>query len=164
MPIGFLRQAPKIDIQFDDRQYRAGDEIRVRVVMQTDKPGLKIRRAVLELALENRYTHTRVGNVLDRGAYGSVSPRVPSPMVPSPFTQARFSEERVDRHVMGREELILDGVLRQRTQLFGATFTIKAPPVRRTMERRATYQLLVHMDIPRMRDVEVHKQVQVQIT
>lgn len=164
MPIGYFKAVPKVDIQFEDRQYRVGDELRVTVVMHTDKPGLKVTRAVLELALENRYTHTRTGQTLDVRAYGTVGANLAAPVTPSPFSKGRITEERVDRVVQGREELILNGALRQRSQMFRVDFTIQPPPVRRTMQRRATYQLLVHMDLPRMRDVEVHRRVSVQLT
>lgn len=162
MPIGYFRDAPKIDIKFDDRQYRPGEELRVTVVMHSERPGLKVRRGVIELVMENRYTHVRAGRTFDARAYGAFSSG--GPVLPSPFRSGTITEERVDRDVQGREEFLLNAVLRHRTEIFHARFTVKAPPVRRTMERRASYLVSVHMDIPRMRDIEVHKTVPVKLT
>ena len=49
MPIGYFKSVPKVEIDLDRDSYSFGDELRVRVNVQTDHPGLKVRRAVVEL-------------------------------------------------------------------------------------------------------------------
>ncbi len=163
MPVGFLRSVPKIDIQLDKERYRPGDELRARVKIQTDRPGTSVRRAVIELVLENRYTHIRTGQTLDTRSFGNVG-GLQNPFVQSPFRSGSITEERVDRIVLCQERILENGTIRHRMETFDLRCEVKAPPVRRTMELRATYLVSVHLDLPRMRDVEVHRSVPVQLT
>ena len=165
MPISYFRGAPKIDLTFRGESFVPGDTLDVTVKLHAERPGIKVRRGVVELVMENRYTHSYVGQSINPRSYGALgSGGVSAPVVSSPFSSSRVTEERVDRDVQGREEILLDAVLRHRTEIFQARFTIKPPPVRRTMERRATYMVVVHLDIPRMRDVEAHRTVPVKVT
>lgn len=163
MPIGYFKAVPKVDIRLDREVYRAGDELRARVTVHTDRPGMSVRRAVIELVLENRYTHVRTGKTLDVRSYGTIG-GAGNPMLHSPFRSGTITEERVDRIVLCRERLFEDGVIRHRTETAELRCVVKAPPIRRTMERRATYMINVHFDLARMRDVEVRMAVPVQIT
>lgn len=163
MPIGYLKSVPKVEITLDKEAYRAGDELRVRVTVHTDRPGMSVRRAVVELVLENRYTHRRAGQTLDVRSFGSAG-GASNPMIHSPFRAGTVTEERIDRMVMGQHRLFTDGVIRRRTETFDLRFEVKKPPVTRTLERRANYFVSVHFDLPRMRDVEVHRAVPVQLT
>ncbi len=163
MPIGYLRSVPKIDITLDREVYRPGDDLRAAIKIHTDRPGLKVRRAVVELVLENRYTHIRTGNVLDTRSYSNIG-GAGNPIMHSPFRSASITEERVDRVILCQERLFESGVIRHRTETAELRCEVKKPPVRRTAELRATYLISVHFDLPRMRDVEVHKSVPVQLT
>ncbi len=163
MPIGMLRSGPKVDIQLDKDVYRPGDQLRARVTVHTDRPGMSVRRAVVELVLVNRYTHIRTGPTLDVRSYGNIG-GAGNPLLHSPFRSSSITEERADRVTLCQERLFAEGVIRHRTQTFELSCEVKAPPVRRTMERRASYVISVHFDLPRMRDVEVHRTVPVQIT
>lgn len=163
MPIGFFRSVPKVDIRLDKDVYRPGDEIRARVTVHTGRPGLSVRRAVVELVLENRYTHVRTGQTLDVRSYGNIG-GVGNPLLHSPFKSSSITEERMDRITLCQQRLFEDGVIRHRTETVEFRCEVKAPPVRRTMERRAVYAVIVHFDLPRMNDVEARITVPVQIT
>ncbi len=164
MPIGPLRATPKVDIQLDKDAYQAGDELRAKIIVHTSRPGMTVRWAVADFVLVNRYTHIRSGQVLDTRAYGPMNPRAGiGPVLPSPFRPSTFAEERADRVVLCREKMFENGVIRHRTETFELRCEVKAPQVRRTMERRASYMVIVQLDLPRMRDVEQHKTVNVQI-
>ncbi len=166
MPVGYLRAKPKVDIQFEKDSYRPGDELRVRLTVHTDRPGTSVRRAVVDLVLENRYTHTAVVSVVDTraarggigGAYGGGGTRPP----PTASSNQRVTQQRVDRNIIGQERLFTDGVIRHRTEMFDLTFEIKPPPAVRTTQRNRSYMISVHFDLPRMRDVEIHRRVPVE--
>lgn len=160
---GPFKSVPRVDIRLDREVYRPGDLLRASVTVHTDRPGMSVRRAVIELVLENRYTHVRTGQTLDVRSYGNIG-GAGNPLLHSPFRSGSITEERVDRIVMCQERLFTDGVIRHRTETAELRCEIKPPPVRRTMERRATYMVSVHFDLPRMRDVEAHRSVPVQIT
>ncbi len=166
MPVGYFKAVPKVDIQFERDSYRPGDELRARVTVHTERPGMSVRRAVVDLVLENRYTHTAVVSLVDprsatssaSSAYGGMG-RVQGPV----STSQRITQERVDRNIIGQERLFTDGKIRHRTETFDLRFEIKPPPAQRTTQRRLSYVLSVHFDLPRMRDVEIHKSVPVQL-
>ncbi len=167
MPIGMFKSVPKVDIHFERDSYRPGDELRVRLTFHTSRPGMSVRRAVVDLVLENRYTQSSVVSVIDvrasagvfRGASGAPMGRMP----PTARSNQRITQERVDRNIIGQERLFQDGIIRHRTEIFDLSFEIKPPPVIRTTERRLSYAISVHLDLPRMRDVEIHKSVPVQL-
>lgn len=159
MPIGYLKSVPKVDIQFERESYRPGDELRVRITVRTDHPGLRVRRAVVDLVLENRYTQSSVVSVIDvragsSGMRGGAAPR---------SSNRRITQDRVDRNIIGQQRLFTDGVIRHRTEMFSLDFEIKPPPAFRTTERRLSYVLSIHFDLARMRDVEIHRAVPVQL-
>lgn len=168
MPVGYLRSVPKVDIQFERDSYRTGDELRVKVTVHTIRPGMSVRRAVVDLVLENRYTQSSVVSVIDvnaarglirTGHQGGVLGRLP----PVARSNQRITQDRVDRNIIGQKRLFADGVIRHRTEIFNLDFEIKPPPVTRTTERRHSYVISVHFDLPRMRDVEIHRSVPVQL-
>jgi hypothetical protein len=167
MLLGYLRAPPKVDIRFDRELYSPGDDLRVRMTLHTDRPGLKVRRAVVELVLENRYTHTAVIRTMEvrtreeGGSSRNISAFERMPTVGN--VDRRVSQERVDRVVLGRERLFPGGVIRHRTEVFDFEFKIEAPLVQRTLERRVTYHIDVHFDLPRMRDLQFRKAVPVTI-
>ena len=161
MPIGYFRSAPKVDISFDKDSYRQGDELRARVTVHTDRPGLAVHRAVVELVQEHRYTHSAVRSVHDpKTARASVQS---GGAVGLASFNKRITSEKVDRIAIGRERLFADGVIRHRTEIFDIQFEIKPPAVRRTTQKGLRYLVSVHFDLPRMRDVEVHRSVPVQL-
>lgn len=160
MPVGYFKAVPKVDIHLEREAYRPGDELRVRVTVHTERPGMSVRRAVVELVIENRYTQSSImANVVDTRSLGGG--RLGGSMA---TTSKRVTAERVDRMVIGRERLFADGVIRHRTEVIDLRFEIKSPPVRRTMGQRVNYMISVHFDLPRMRDVEIHKAVPVEMT
>ena len=169
MPVGYFKSVPKVDIHLEREAYRPGDELRVRLTDHTERPGMSVRRAVVELVIENRFTQSSMANVSDTRSLGSFSTSGRHGVSVSPThrmasTPQRITEERVDRVVIGRERLFTDGVIRRRTETFDLRFEVKPPPVRRTMELRAKYMVSVHFGLPRMRDVEIHKAVPVELT
>lgn len=157
MLLGFLK-APHLLIEFQDQEYAIGDRLDVVLRIETSRPGQKVRRGVVELVLESRYTQIRTGMALDPRAGAAAGP-----VIASPFSPSRTIEQRVDRDVQARHVFMLDGELKHRRELFQVQFIIKKPPVRRTTESRANYMVSVHMDIPRMRDIEVHRTVPVRL-
>ena len=165
MPIGFLRSVPKLDIQFERDSYRPDDELRVRLTVNAGRTGVRVRRAVVDLVLENRYTHSAMASVIDvrsAGAFSPSGPNIPSGRVmPIARSNQRVTEEKVDRITLGRERLFPDGVIRHRTEVFDLRYQVKPPPVQRTTERNFTYMISVHFDLPQMRDLEFHKSVPV---
>lgn len=164
MPVGYFKSVPKVDIHLEREAYRPGEELRVRVTVHTERPGMSVRRAVVELVIENRYTHSSImANVVDTRSLGGAlaGGRQGGSMA---STSKRVTQERVDRVAIGRERLFTDGVIRHRTEVFDLRFEIKPPPVRRTTQQRVKYLVSVHFDLPRMRDVEIHKAVPVQMT
>lgn len=167
MPIGYLKSVPKVDIQFERDSYRPGDELRVAITVHTSRPGLTVRRAVVDLVLENRYTQSSVVSVVDvRASGGNIRSGGGAPMgrmLPTARSNQRVTRERVDRSIIGQERLFPDGVIRHRTETFNLKFEIKPPPVIRTTERRLSYVISVHFDLPRMRDIEVHRAVPVKL-
>lgn len=167
MAFGYLRSVPKVDIQFERELYRVGDELRVRLSVTTDRPGIRVRRAVVELVLENRYTHTTVVRQMEvRMGRGAPPVRGVSAFERFPSVgnlDKRITQERIDRIVQGQERLFTDGVIRHRTEMFDLRFEVKPPAVQRTMQRQLKYMINVHFDLPRMRDVEIHKAVPVQL-
>ena len=162
MPIGPFKAVPKVDIQLDKDVYQVGDQLRARITVHTNNPGMSVRWAVADLVLVNRYTHVRSANVVDPRAYGGFGPGSTA-ILPSPFRPSSLTEERADRVVICREKLFESGTIRHRTETFELKCEVKAPRVRRTMERRVSYMVSVHLDLPRMRDVEQHKTVNVQV-
>lgn len=162
MPIGYFKPVPRIDISLNKETYRPGDELKAKVTVHTDRPGMKVRRAVIELVLENRYTHVRTGQVLDVRSYGHIG-GTGNQLLHSPFRSASITEERVDRIILCQQRLFESGVIRHRTEVSELVCKVKKPPVRRTAELRATYLISVHFDLPRMRDVEVHRRVPVEL-
>ena len=169
MPIGYFKSVPKVDIHLEKESYRPGDELRVRVTVHTERPGMSVRRAVVELVIENRYAQTSMISMLDRKSLGVTAMGgrhggVVGGMHRMASTTQRVTEERVDRVAIGRERLFTDGVIRHRTETFNLSFEIKKPPAMRTMERRTKYLISIHFDLPRMRDVEIHKTVPVDLT
>lgn len=162
MPIGYFKPVPRVDIRLSRDIYRIGDELQATVTVHTDRPGMKVRRAVVDLVMENRYTHVRTGQALDVRSYGNIG-GAGNPMLHSPFKSASITEERVDRIVLCRQRPFGDGLIRHRTETLDFKCEIEAPKVQRTMERRITYAISVHFDLPHMRDVEVHRAVPVQL-
>lgn len=167
MPIGYFRSVPKVDIRFERDSYRPGDELRTRVTVHTDRPGQSVRRAVVDLVLENRYTHTSMTSTIDVRAFGAFTGSSHgSPMgrmPPVARSLERVTEERTDRVIIGQERLFTEGVIRHRTEIFDLQFEIKPPVLQRTTQRRLRYLVSVHFDLPRMRDVEIHRAVPVQL-
>lgn len=159
MPVGYFKSVPKVDIQFERDSYRPGDELRAKITVHTNRPGMSVRRAVVDLVLENRYTQSSVVSVMDPRGGASAMRGGPAPKM----SNQRITQDRIDRNIIGQERLFADGVIRHRTETFNLRFDIKPPPARRTTEQRLAYLISVHFDLPRMRDVETHRAVPVQI-
>ncbi len=164
MPIGYFKSVPKVSIEFERDSYRPGDELRVRVTVHSARPGTTVRRAVVDLVIENRYTSTSTVSVARATGVGGTGQHMSQTgRVSITKTDRRVTEERVDRTIIGRERLFTDGVIRRRNEIFDLRFEIKRPSTRRTTQRDWLYQLSVHFDLPRMRDVEIHRTVPVQL-
>ncbi len=73
MPVGYFKAVPKVDFHFERESYQPGDELRVRITVHTNRPGMTVRRAVVDLVLENRYTQSSVVSVVDTRAAGGLS-------------------------------------------------------------------------------------------
>ncbi len=165
MPIGFFKSVPQVEINLDKDSYSFGDELQVRVNVQTDSPGLKVRRAVVELLKENRYTQSSMVSIPDtKTAEASLTgARAITQSAGSVNMSKRVTENRVDRVPVGRERLFTDGVIRHRNETFNLRFELKRPAARQISDKGLSYQVSVHFDLPGMRDVEIHKSVPVRL-
>lgn len=166
MPIGFFRSVPKVEINLDKDSYSFGDELQVRVNVQTDRPGLKVRRAVVQLLKENRYTQSSMVSIPDTGAAKAgirgMRDQV-NQTAGSVNLNKRVTEDRIDRVPVGRERLFTDGVIRHRNETFDLIFELMRPTARQISDSGLSYQVKVHFDLPLMRDVEMHKSVPVRL-
>lgn len=172
MPIGFFRSPPKVGIDFVDKSYRFGDDLNVRVSVRVEKPGFKIRHAVVQLIVDHRFQKTREVPVYrssisrsSGGLHGNWSSigdmnRSNELLADEPRL---VTEQRVETAIQDEQVILENRALMYRVQSFDADFRIAPPDFKPQSESSFSYFVRLRMDLPRMPDINLHRTVRVEM-
>ncbi len=156
-----------LGLDFDDRSYRLGETIAVRVEM-TAKGRIAIRNASLELVCDQKFAESYT--VSGPGLYANTTGSVPRPDITS-----QVGSERIESYPHSMASLMSDVTLEPGEQrAVDARLAIAASPPRRLKDSSElegdaarswsfSWRLVVSVDVAGGRDASVERDVKVRV-
>lgn len=156
-----------LGLEFDDRSYRLGETVAVRVEM-TAKGRVTIRDASLKLVCDQKFAESYT--VSGPGLYANTTGSVPRPDISS-----QVGSERIESYAHSMAALISDVTLESGEQrAVDVRLEIGASPPRRLKDSTAlegdaarswsfSWRLVVSVDVAGGRDASVERDVKVRI-
>ena len=156
-----------LDLDFDDRSYRLGETIDVRVEM-TAKGRIAIRKAGVELVCDQKFAETYT--VSGPGLYSN-----PGVAAPRPDISSQVGDERIESYVHSRKAFLSDVTLESgESRSLDVRLPIDPYPPRRLDDARALeddaarswsfgWRLVVSVDVAGGRDASVERDVKVRV-
>ena len=171
--LAYFKPLPKVGIDFVDRLYRHGDDLHTRVSIKVEKPGLKVRRASVQILVDHRYSDTKRVPVFEHRQSGGLGWPYSGGRMRTigdvngandilPHETRRVTERSVDTTVLQERVIIADGTLKYRIQSFDADFRIVRPESESKPDESFSYFVRLRMDLPRMPDIKLHRAVRVE--
>ena len=154
-------------LDFDDRSYRLGETIDMRVEM-TAKGRISIRKAGVELVCDQKFAETYT--VSGPGLYSNTAGTAPRPDISS-----QVGGERIESYVHSRKAFLSDLTLESgESRSLDVRLPIDPYPPRRLKDARALdddaarswsfgWRLVVSVDVAGGRDASVERDVKVRV-
>ena len=154
-------------LDFDDRSYRLGETIAVRVEM-TAKGRIAIRKAGVELLCDQKFAETYT--VSGPGRYSNTTGSVPRPDISS-----QVGDERIESYAHSRTDFLSDVTLEPgESRSLDVRLPIDAAPPRRLEDARAlegdaarswsfAWRLVVSVDVAGSRDAKLERDIKIRL-